>query len=78
MAYLMEKAERCQMCGTAPWEWDEEQGGSKDAYTPAVHQCMGCYHTKRAQEDEQLMPGASVILVPKRRAHKLKVMAPSD
>lgn len=32
----------CSMCGTAPWEWDEEQGGSKFAYEPVVEICPGC------------------------------------
>lgn len=77
MAYLLEKSERCAMCGTAPWEWDEEQGGSRDAYSAAQHQCMGCYHVKIAGQDTELMPGASITLVPKARVHTLKAALPS-
>lgn len=73
MAYLLEKAERCTLCGTSPWEWDPDQGGARDAYTAAGHQCMGCYHIKIAQQGEtDSMPGSSITLVPKRHAHRLK------
>ena len=69
MAYLLEKSERCQQCGTAPWEWDEDQGGSRDAYGAAIHNCLGCYHIKVAGQDNgDLSPGASITLIPKARA----------
>ena len=77
MAHLLEKAERCQLCGTAPWEWDPEQGGERDAYGATIHNCMGCYHTKIAQQDTDLMPGASIRLVPKRMLGLLKQAIPS-
>jgi hypothetical protein len=43
LAFVMEKAERCVMCGTATWEWDEKQGGNRRAYEPVEHFCPGCH-----------------------------------
>jgi hypothetical protein len=63
-AHLMESAQRCQMCGTAPWEWEED----RHAYEGAVSQCWGCYIKDRAGQGEDLLPGASVVLVPRRVA----------
>ena len=39
LAFLFEKGERCQMCGTAEWEWDE----NRHAYEPVLRTCWGCY-----------------------------------
>jgi len=77
MAHLLEKSERCTMCGTSGWEWDPEQGGDRNAYEPAAHNCMGCYHIKLAQQDTELMPGASITLVPKSQKHRLKAAIPA-
>jgi len=38
----LHSASHCSMCGTAPWEWDEEQGGSRFAYEPVEEICPGC------------------------------------
>lgn len=39
LAWQLEVGERCSLCGTAQWEWDE----NPNAYTPEEHMCMGCY-----------------------------------
>lgn len=44
------------MCGTAPWEWDETQGGSRHAYEAVPVRCEGCYRRAAAQNTD---PGAN-------------------
>lgn len=62
VAVLMERAERCQMCGTAPWEWDED----KYAYEPAREVCFGCQKKDLLRDDQEKSPaGSSVVLIPK-------------
>jgi hypothetical protein len=61
IAYNMEKNSRCQMCGTAPWEWDED----KRAYEPVEDICWGCYYKDIAQEESgKGLPGTSINLKP--------------
>lgn len=48
LAFLMEKAERCQMCGTAPWEWEQ----NRHAYEAVEHFCHGCYLTASAHVND--------------------------
>lgn len=43
LAFFLEKSSRCQMCGTADWEWDEKQGGNRRAYEPVERFCPGCH-----------------------------------
>ena len=64
IAHLLEKAARCPSCGTAEWEWDPKQGGSRDAHHAEVRMCMGCYHRSNAESDEQLPPGSRIVLSP--------------
>lgn len=64
MAYVLEDGSRCQMCGTAEWEWDPDQGGKRLAYEPVEKICWGCYYKHMAGEGEASMPGSSVTLVP--------------
>lgn len=45
---MLEKAERCVLCGTAEWEWLE----NKFAYEPVEHYCHGCYLKAMAQDDD--------------------------
>ena len=66
--YLLESAARCQMCGTAPWEWDPEQGGDRRAYEAASNFCMGCHTKAAAQDDEPVAEGTTIVLVPARVA----------
>lgn len=67
LAYRVEKAERCSMCGTAPWEWEE----NKFAYMVEERHCRGCYMKHVSNEDKRRLPGTTVELVrttPKRLA----------
>lgn len=67
MAYLMENASRCQMCGTSAWEWEED----RFAYAPVTTQCMGCYIKDVSREDDA-PPGSRITLIPKAQAEKLQ------
>ena len=61
VAALLEQAERCQMCGTAAWEWSED----RFAYTPIDHFCQGCYQKNIYQDTiSHALPGTTVKLVP--------------
>ena len=61
LAFTMEKAVRCQLCGTAGWEWEE----NRYAYTAVEDFCQGCYQ-KSVYQDTQTksLPGTSVKLLP--------------
>lgn len=59
MAWLMEEAERCQMCGTAAWEWEEDPRG----FAPSVHVCRGCALREQSKEMASNVPGGTVVLV---------------
>lgn len=57
----MESALRCQQCGTAPWEWEE----NRFAYTPIEELCSGCYQKSVYQDTQsKSLPGTNVKLVP--------------
>jgi hypothetical protein len=61
MAYAMEAAQRCSMCGTAPHEWEE----NKFAYTAVEEFCQGCYQKSVFNDTEgSSLPGTNVRLVP--------------
>lgn len=68
VAYLMESSERCTMCGTAPWEWDND----RNAYEPIQHQCWGCYVKDGADIEANSMPGSRITLVPRKQAERLR------
>jgi hypothetical protein len=61
MAFVMETALRCNLCGTAPWEWED----NKFAYQATEEFCKGCYQ-KAVFTDTQSksLPGTNVKLVP--------------
>lgn len=61
LAYRMEEASKCSMCGTAKWEWDED----KYAYEPVQSFCKGCYLRDIASETEQTLPGVTVNMLPR-------------
>lgn len=61
IAILAHKNERCALCGTADWEWDPAQGGSRFAYEPVEKLCQGCY-VKHEQGTGN--PGTSIVLEP--------------
>lgn len=56
----MESADTCNLCGTADWQWAEDQ----HAFAPSEHWCRGCYLKSIASEDAGKMPGTTVNLVP--------------
>lgn len=61
IAFEIEKNSKCQLCGTAEWEWEE----NKRAYEPYEHHCMGCYYKAILQEESgQGMPGTTISLIP--------------
>lgn len=61
LAFSLESAARCQMCGTADWEWEN----NKFAFTAVEEFCRGCYQ-KSVFSDQQgsSLPGTNVKLVP--------------
>lgn len=66
IAFAIEKAIRCTMCGTAPWEWDALSGGSRRAYEAVEVTCWGCYTKAAAQVHDvnRNMDGVTVELTP--------------
>lgn len=58
IAFVFEDAERCQMCGTAEWEWEE----NRRAYEPVLSTCWGCYYKEIAREGQEIGPGVTVRL----------------
>lgn len=63
LALLMEQNERCTMCGTAEWEWEE----NRFAYTPIDTFCRGCYLKSvygETESEQKALPGTNVKLVP--------------
>ena len=61
LAFAIEKSERCDMCGTAPWEWEE----NRFAYTAVDEFCKGCYQKSIFEDQESTsLPGTNVKLVP--------------
>lgn len=64
VAYLVESAARCQMCGTASWEWEDDPF----AYEAGTELCRGCMIKDTAMQDSPGGAGTRVVLVPKRLA----------
>jgi hypothetical protein len=60
LAFAIEKGQKCGLCGTADWEWEED----KRAYTPIEHFCLGCYYKGQLEEDSGSQKGTTVQLVP--------------
>lgn len=59
MAFVMVKSERCELCGTAQYEWDE----NRRAYEPVETFCMGCYLKHGAEEGQSYPPGTSITMI---------------
>lgn len=71
LAYIMEQNLRCSMCGTAPWEWEE----NKFAYTPVDEFCKGCYQKAMFKDTESnSLPGTNVRLTPTTPILKAKMV----
>jgi|SRR5690606_11852700 len=73
MAYLLEDAVTCQLCGTAPWQWAENE----HAFMAVDHWCKGCYLKKISSEDAGSLPGTTTVLVPM-TAERLQQMEERD
>lgn len=64
-AYMTEHASVCQMCGTSPYQWEED----RYAFEPVVEVCHGCEKKDILRDDDaKLPPGASIVLIPKDEA----------
>jgi hypothetical protein len=70
-AFLLEHNARCQMCGTADWEWQED----RNAYEPMAKQCWGCYIKDSATDENDRLPGSTMTLVPFKEAEVLRSKA---
>lgn len=62
LAFVLEKNERCVMCGTAEWEWELD----RFAYEPVEKFCHGCYLKDAAQDPDpnRNMAGITIELMP--------------
>lgn len=59
LAWLAEEAQRCNMCGTADYEWDAD----KFAYVAHVNVCRGCALREQSSDLAKDVPGGSVVLL---------------
>lgn len=64
--YLHEQ-ERCGECGTRRSEWDEQQGGDRDAYRAVKLRCRGCELVQQAQKSIKDSDGKGVGVSLRRR-----------
>ena len=71
LAFMLEKSARCDMCGTAEWEWEAD----RFAYTPVEKHCHGCYLKHMAGEEGAQMPGSTITLMPTRTAESAQRLA---
>src|SRR5262245_62137333 len=61
IAFSLEQSSRCNMCGTAGWEWED----NRYAYTAVDEFCPGCYRKSVFSDQEsRSLPGTNVKLVP--------------
>lgn len=66
----MENADRCSMCGTSRWQWDEDPY----AFEPLFDTCIGCQKKELLSQDDTPKPaGTSVRLFPKAEAERLRL-----
>jgi len=66
LAWSALEASRCPSCGTLEADWDEDDGGSRDAWQPQAHVCRGCEllesERARVRDDAPNMRGVSIRL----------------
>lgn len=53
LAWQAYENRRCNDCGTHPEDWDETQGGSRDAWRVELSHCQGCAELQQAMESDQ-------------------------
>jgi hypothetical protein len=63
LAWVQERSLRCPSCGTAAWEWNPKEGGSKTAYVPDKYTCEGCNRKEHARDSDD-PKGTYVLLIP--------------
>ena len=68
VAFMLEQGDYCSLCGTSEWEWEEDPY----AYEPIVHFCKGCGLKEMSSEEAHDKPGASIMLVPRDEAARLR------
>lgn len=67
VAVQLEHAERCDTCGTSPWQWKDDP----NAFVAVEEVCQGCFHRERHRDardaarkaGETALPGMKVRLV---------------
>jgi hypothetical protein len=65
LASLLFEGQFCPSCGTAPWEWDPEQGGSRFAYEPYEEICPGCERKDWVRDSQKKTPAGGYIALRK-------------
>lgn len=72
LAWMVEDRQRCDMCGTAQWEWEE----NRHAYHAREEICPGCERKEYANSDEggKRHPGKYTVLVPNRKTRPEAVL----
>jgi hypothetical protein len=67
-AVTLERADKCQSCGTSGWEWAEDPY----AYDPVLVTCPGCQRKEILAADDTPRPkGTTIRLVGKHMAARL-------
>lgn len=72
MAFLIEDSARCAMCGTSPWEWEEDPY----VYEAMPNTCHGCAIKEYSSELSGDRPGTRITLVPKAVAQAIREAPP--
>lgn len=67
MAQIIHESQICSMCGTAAWEWDPEQGGSRYAYEPVEEICPGCEKKDWLRDDKDKKKAAGGFITLRKR-----------
>lgn len=71
--WMARERQRCNGCGTHPDEWNEDLGGSREAYKAEERTCPGCRERgpaadalDRARNAGDPKHGTSIALIPNR------------
>ena len=54
LAWQAREATKCGGCGTYEADWDEANGGDRNAWGPSIHLCRGCEVLQKQSDDPQL------------------------
>lgn len=62
LGWMAEENQRCNTCGTAPWEWERDV----NAFDAVTQMCLGCAAVENAQKDNaellNSVPGMKTFL----------------